>query len=251
MLRPRVIPCLLLRNSALVKTVKFEKPGYVGDPINAVKIFNEKEVDELIFLDIVATKDGREPPFDVIEEIASQCFMPVTFGGGVRSLDSMAKIFWLGIEKVSVNSFLAEQPAFLRAAADRFGSQSVVASIDVRQERGGPRVFTHGGTRDTGQEPERYAAWAQEAGAGEVLLTAIDRDGTQGGYDLDLVRRVTAAVDVPVVACGGAGTVEDLALAVRAGASAAAAGSMVVYHGPHRAVLINFPSKQDLRTVGA
>jgi cyclase len=250
MLRPRVIPCLLLRNAALVKTVGFDKPGYVGDPINAVKIFNEKEVDELIFLDIVATREGRPPPFQLIEEIASQCFMPVAFGGGVRSLDAMATIFSLGIEKVSVNSYLAERPAFLREAADRFGSQSVVGSVDVRKGRKGYRVFTHAGTRDTGETPERHAVRLQEAGAGEILLTSIDRDGTQSGYDLDLVRAVTSAVDVPVVVAGGAGSVEDLRQAVAAGASAAAAGSMVVYHGRHRAVLISFPSKEELRTVG-
>jgi cyclase len=250
MLRPRVIPCLLLRNAALVKTVKFEKPGYVGDPINAVKIFNEKEVDELVFLDILASRQGREPPFQLIEEIASQCFMPVAFGGGVRTLETMARIYSLGIEKVSLNSVLADQPDFLRSAADRFGSQSVVASIDVKKVRRGYRVFTHGGTRDTGQAPDRFAVGVQQRGAGEILLTSIDRDGTQSGYDLDLVRTVTEAVDIPVVASGGAGGVDDLRQAIAAGASAAAAGSMVVYHGRHRAVLISFPSKEDLATVG-
>lgn len=250
MLRPRVIPCLLLRNSALVKTVKFEKPGYVGDPINVVRIFNEKEVDELVFLDIRATPDQREPQYDVIGEIASQCFMPVAYGGGVRSLEAIARIFWLGIEKVLLNSVLADRPGLLREAADRFGSQSVVASVDVRSGTKGYRVFTHGGTRDAGQEPERYAAWLQDAGAGEILLTSIDRDGTQRGYDLDLVRQVAAAVDVPVVASGGAGSVDDLRAAILSGASAVAVGSMVVYHGRHRAVLVSFPSGEELRTVG-
>lgn len=248
MLRPRFIPCLLLRRAALVKTIKFENPGYVGDPINAVRIFNEKEVDELIFLDITATTDRRDPPLEVIEEIASQCFMPVTFGGGVRTVDAMRRIYGLGVEKVSLNSILSDSPTFLRRAADEFGSQSVVVSIDVKRCRSGYRVFTHAGRRDTGLEPERMAEWAQENGAGEILLTSIDRDGTGSGFDLDLIARVVDAVDLPLVACGGAGGVADLREVVRLGASAAA-GSMVVYHGPRRAVLISFPSKRDLETL--
>lgn len=249
MLNPRVIPCLLLRKAALVKTVRFENPSYVGDPLNAVKIFNEKEVDELVFLDIAATREQRPPSFTLIEDIASQCFMPVAFGGGIRSLEAMATTFSLGIEKVVLNSVLADHPNFLRSAADRFGSQSVVASIDVRGCRMGYHAFTHGGSRDTGQAPDQYAVRLQDEGAGEILLTCIDRDGTLGSYDLDLIRLVTAAVDIPVVACGGAKNVGDLHEAIQAGASAAAAGSMFVYHGPHRAVLISFPSKEELRTI--
>ncbi len=251
MLRPRVMPCLLLKNGSLVKTVKFKDPGYIGDPINAIRIYNEKEVDELIFLDICATHEKRKPPFKVLEEIASECFMPVAYGGGIRDLDEIKTIFNLGIEKVSLNSYAAEKPEFVRQAADKFGSQSIVVSIDVKKRLFGKyEVFTHGGRQGTGVSPWAYARRAQDLGAGEILLTSIDRDGTQEGYDLDLIQRVTAEVDIPVIACGGAGKIEDFGQAIKgAGASACAAGSMVVYYGRNRAVLINFPTRAELDTV--
>ena len=251
MLQTRVIPCLLLRGWGLVKTVKFKDARYVGDPINTVRIYNEKEVDELIFLDITATPESKSPPFQIIEEIATECFMPVTYGGGLRSLDDLRTIFGLGIEKVAVNSYAFERPEFIRQAAEVFGSQSIVASIDVRRTLFGRyHVMTRGGTLDTKLHPVSWARQLVELGAGEILLTSIDRDGTYAGYDLELIRSVTEAVPIPVIACGGAGSIQDFAAAVKTGgASAVAAGSMVVYQGQDRGVLINFPKKQDLKRV--
>jgi cyclase len=251
MLIPRIMPCLLLKNGALVKTVKFKDPSYIGDPINAVRIYNEKEVDELIFLDITATLEKRQPPFDVLAQIASECFMPVTYGGGIRTLTEIEMILRVGIEKIALNSYAFENPQFIRAAADKFGSQAIVVSMDVRKKMLGQyEVFTRAGRTGTGLEPVEYAAQMAEAGAGELLLTAIDRDGTQEGYDVELIRRVTSAVDIPVICCGGAGKIADFGAAVKqGGASACAAGSMVVYFGRNRAVLINFPARRELEQI--
>jgi imidazole glycerol-phosphate synthase subunit HisF len=248
MLKVRVMPCLLLRNAGLVKTIQFKNPGYVGKPINAIRIYNEKEVDELIFLDITATVENKRPPFKIISEIANECFMPVAYGGGVRTLDDVKEIFSLGIEKVALNSYAVENPLFVRMAADKFGSQSIVVSIDAKRKLWGRyEVYTHGGRKATGLDPVKFAAQMQEMGAGEILLTSIDRDGTMQGYDLDLVKRITDTVNVPVIACGGAGKVSDFkAVVEEGGASAAAAGSMVVYFGRNRAVLVNFPEKKEL-----
>ena len=249
MLKTRVMPCLLLRGSGLVKTVRFKNPGYVGDPINTVRIFNEKEVDELIFLDITATPEGKEPPLQIISEIATECFMPFAYGGGVRDLDDIKKIFSLGVEKVAINTHAVENPEFISRAAGTFGSQSILAAIDVKKTLAGKyRVCTNGARNVTKIDPVEHARHMADMGAGEILLTSVDRDGTFSGYDLELIGRVAGAVTIPVIACGGAGRIEDFALATRqAGASAVAAGSMVVYQGPHRAVLVNFPSKQDLK----
>jgi cyclase len=250
MLIPRVMPCLLLKEGALVKTIKFDQPGYIGDPINAVRIYNEKEVDELIFLDITATVENRQPPLRVLEEIASECFMPVAYGGGVRDLATMETIFKLGIEKIALNSYAVENPTFVRAAADKFGSQSIVVSIDARKNGARYEVCTRRGKLATGIEPARWAAQIAENGAGEILLTAIDRDGTQAGYDLELIQQVTRAVNIPVIASGGAGKVADFGAAVKqGGASACAAGSLVVYFGRNRAVLINFPARAELEKI--
>jgi cyclase len=247
-LKTRVMPCLLLRNRALVKTIRFEKPSYVGDPINTVRIYNELEVDELIFLDITATVDDKRPQLELIQEIAGECFMPFAYGGGVRTIDEMAAIFASGAEKVAVNSEAVDNPALIETAAARFGSQAIVASIDARKGRlRGYSVHTRGGRKDAKVDPVTHARNVERLGAGEILLTSIDRDGTMEGYDLDLVREVSAAVRIPVVACGGAGSVADFAAAKRSGASAVAAGSLVVYQGRNRSVLINFPSKPELR----
>ncbi len=251
MLMKRVMPCLLLKDGALVKTVKFKNAAYIGDPINAIRIYNEKEVDELILLDITATVDGREPPYDTLSEIASECFMPVTYGGGVRNLDQIRQILSLGIEKISLNTAAVQDPRLVQAAAEKFGSSTIVVSIDARRKLlGGYEVFMCGGRQGSGHDPAEFAATMEQMGAGEILLTAIDRDGTQEGYDLSLIRQVSTAVDVPVVACGGAGQVEDFGRAVyEGGASACAAGSMVVYYGRNRAVLINFPERAALQKV--
>lgn len=248
MLRTRVIPCLLLRGNGLVKTVQFKNPRYVGDPINAIKIFNDKEVDELVLLDISASREGREPPFSVIEEVASECFMPLAYGGGIRTVEQARKILKLGVEKVIFNTTAWKDPSVLRDASNEFGAQAVVVSIDVRRKIFGRyEVVTSAGSESTGTDPVAYAKRMEEAGAGEILLTSIDRDGTMKGYDNDLLSKVSAAVGVPVVACGGAGTIDHFAEAVKVGgASAVAAGSMFVFHGPHRAVLITYPSQQQL-----
>lgn len=251
MLMPRVMPCLLLKNGALVKTVKFRDPGYIGDPINAIRIYNEKEVDELIFLDITATIEKREPPYKVLSEIASECFMPVTYGGGVRDVETIRRILSLGIEKVAINSHAVENPDFVHAAADKFGSSTIVVSIDVRRKLFDRyEVFIHSGRKGTGLDPVELAVKMERMGAGEILLNSIDRDGTQEGYDLELIKTVTSAVGVPVIACGGAGKIDDFRAAVKeSGASACAAGSMVVYFGRNRAVLITFPEREKLEAV--
>jgi cyclase len=248
MVQTRVIPCLLLRNLGLVKTRRFKDPVYVGDPINAVRIFNDKEVDELVFLDITATVEGKRPPFELLAKVASQCFMPLCYGGGVRSLEDMAQLYEIGIEKVALNTQAVRDPALVRAASARFGAQSVIVSIDVKKSFFGKyEVVIEGGRRRTGIDPVCFAADMEAHGAGELLLNSVDRDGMMEGYDLELIRRVTVAVGIPVVACGGAGKTADLAAAVaKGGASAAAAGSLFVFQGPRRAVMINYPTPHEL-----
>jgi cyclase len=248
MLRTRVIPCLLLDGQGLVKTIRFKDPTYVGDPINAVKIFNEKEVDELIFLDIVASRKQREPNFALLRDIASQCFMPFCYGGGIRSISMVRELFALGAEKVAINTRAIEDPVLIRQAAEQFGSQSIVAAIDVKKNLFGTYGVYHAarGT-GTGKDPVAHAQEMESLGAGEIFLNSVDRDGTGKGYDLELVRRVSSAVSIPVIACGGAGKLEDLVGAVKAGgASAVAAGSMFVFYGKHRAVLINYPDVREM-----
>ena len=250
MLKTRVMPCLLLKESRLVKTVKFKNPDYIGDPINAVMIYNEKEVDELIFLDITATVENKKPSFKIVQEIATECFMPFTYGGGINNIEDMKRIFSLGVEKIAINSYAVKDPSFITKAAQLFGSQSIVASIDVKKtDDGSYKVFTHSGSRKTGLDPEKWAKNVQALGAGEILLTSIDRDGTMQGYDTDLIRKVAEVVSVPLIACGGAGKIEDFAKAVAAGTSAVAEGSLFVYHGPAKGVLINFPLRESLQKV--
>jgi len=245
--RTRVIPCLLLKGSGLVKTTRFADPVYLGDCINTVKIFNDKEVDELALLDVTATAKGRGPRLDLLARLANECFMPLSYGGGVRSVEDVRAVLGLGFEKVIVNTRAAEEPAFIRRAADAAGSQSVVVSIDAGRRRKGWEVRTRAGTRATGLEPATFARQMEAAGAGEILLNAIERDGTMEGYDVELIRRVADAVSIPVIACGGAGGLTDFAEAVNAGrASAVAAGSFFVFHGRRRAVLISFPTPEEL-----
>jgi cyclase len=242
MLKTRVIPALLLRNGGLVKTRGFCDPVYVGDPINAVKIFNDKEVDELVFLDIEASKAGREPNFELLESIAAEAFMPFGYGGGVRTLDQLKRLLSIGIEKVILNTAALENPGFVEDCARVAGSSSVVVSIDVAKGFFGRRdIRVAGGSRRVPGKPDEVAAEMERRGAGEILLNSIDRDGTGKGYDLELVGQVSRAVGVPVVACGGAGSIAHMRDAVDAGAAAVAAGSMFVFHGPHRAVLISYP----------
>ena len=248
MLQPRVIPTLLLRNGGLVKTIKFTHARYVGDPINAVRIFNDKEVNELVFLDIGATAAGRGPNFDLLANIASEAFMPFGYGGGITSLDQVKRLVALGIEKVVLNTSAAQNPRLVEQAVSVAGSSSVVVSIDVRRSLLGKYgVVVRGGQLATGREPVEYARAMQQLGAGELLLQSVEREGTLTGYDLELIQLVAEAVTVPVVASGGAGSMQHFRQAVRAGASAAAAGSLFVFHGKHRAVLITYPEYNELR----
>jgi len=250
MLKTRIIPCLLLKDLGLVKTVKFSDPKYVGDPINVIKIFNEKEVDELIFLDITATIENRRPSFGIISKIASECFMPFSYGGGIRSLDDIKKILEIGVEKVSINSYAVENPEFIKEASQHFGSQSIIVAVDVKKNLlGGYEVFTSSGKKATKIDPVEYVRRMERMGAGEILLTSIDRDGTQDGYDLELIERVSRAVNIPVICCGGAGKFEDFRAAIKAGASAVSAGSIFVFIGPHRAVLISYPYPEDMKKI--
>lgn len=248
MTRYRVIPVLLLKGAGLYKTVRFKDPKYVGDPINAVRIFNEKEVDELFFLDLEASRTGKTPNLQMLRNIAGECFMPLGYGGGVNSPDLVEKILKVGVEKVSFNTALVEQPDVVREAARRHGSSTIVASIDFKRGWfGKPTAHIKSGTVNTGLDPVDLARRAEDLGVGEILINSIDRDGTMQGYDLEIVSKVAQAVHVPTIACGGAGSLQHFRQAIHeAGASAVAAGSFFVFVGKHRAVLITYPSQQDL-----
>jgi cyclase len=247
----RIIPCLLLRNKGLVKTVKFKESTYIGDPINTVKIFNEKEVDEIFFLDIDAAKTKMEPSYEIIQRIASECFMPFAYGGGIKSLQQIDKIITSGAEKIIINSQAFLQKNFIREAVQHFGSSTIAVSVDVRKEfLKGNTVYIKGGTQSTGKNPVDYARDIEEQGAGELLINSIDRDGTMEGYDIELIKSVSKAVHMPVIACGGAGKLNDFRLAIKeGGASAAAAGSFFVFHGKRRAVLITYPEYSEISTL--
>jgi len=246
MLRIRIFPCLLLNNSALVKTIKFGNPQYIGDPINTVRIYNEMEVDELVFLDITATLKNKKPPFDIISQIAGECFMPFAYGGGIKDLKDIKKIFSLGAEKVVINSYAVKNPRFISEAADLYGSQSIVVSIDVKKNvLGKYNLYSRSGKKPTKLDPVEFAVHMEEMGAGEIFLNSIDRDGTMDGYDIVLIKKVSEAISIPLIACGGAGKYEDIGKAVKAGASAVAAGSIFIYQGKNRSVLINFPAREE------
>lgn len=249
MYRARVIPCLLVRGNGLVKTRKFKEPVYVGDPINAMRIFSDKEVDEIVVLDIDASREGKEPNYALIEEMAGEAFMPMAYGGGIRNLEQVRRLIRSGIEKVVINTAATESTDVIREAADMFGSQAVVGAVDVKKTLfGGYRVVTKSATVEAKIDLDEHIQQLLSAGVGEIFLNNVDRDGMMAGYDLHLLRSITQKVNVPVVACGGAGTVEHLAQAVNeGGASAVAAGSMFVFHGKHRAVLINYLKHDELR----
>lgn len=245
MKRPvRVIPALLIHKGGLYKTVQFAKPQYVGDPMNAVRVFNDKEADELLIFDIDASAEGRGPNFDLLREVATEAFMPVCYGGGVRSVRDFDDAFAAGIEKVAVNSAALTRPDLIESAAQRFGSQSVAASIDVARRRRSWSVQTGRGRHDAKLDPVVLAKRYESAGAGEILLQSVDRDGTGEGYDLALISGVASAVAVPVIALGGAGGVDDFRNALLAGAAGVAAGSHFVFHGRRRAVLISYLSAE-------
>lgn len=239
---------MLLRNNGLVKTIKFKDSTYIGDPINTVKIFNEKEVDELFFLDIDATKLHKEPPYELIQNIASECFMPFAYGGGIESLQQIERIIKSGAEKVIINTNAFLQKDFLGQAVQQFGSSTIAVSIDAKKEfLKGNIVYVKGGTLSTGISPVEYAKKIENEGAGEILINSIDRDGVMEGYDIELIKAISSSVRIPIIACGGAGNLNDFSLAVKeGGASAVAAGSFFVFHGKRRAVLITYPSYSEI-----
>ncbi len=245
----RVIPVLLYKRSGLYKSVKFKDNIYIGDPINAVKIFNDKEVDELIFLDIDAYNNPAGPDLDIIKEIASECFMPVCYGGGISSMDQIRTILQLGIEKVSLNRAAVLQPSLVAEASREFGASTIVISMDVKKSFWGKyEVYIENGKKNSKLEAIEFAKKMEDLGAGELLVNSIEKDGTMTGYDLDIISKLASQITIPVVACGGAGNLTDLREAVKtAGASAVAAGSMFVFHGKHKAVLINYPTSADLK----
>lgn len=248
MLRTRIIPVLLLRNKGLVKTVKFGQGKYIGDPINAVKIFNDKEVDELVLLDIDASKENRKPDFEAISDIASECFMPLAYGGGISELDDVKRLFALGVEKVIINSAALRDFTLVTQAAEIFGDQSIVVCVDVTKNFWGKyQIHSHTGQKHGHSDVIEYIKAAEKAGAGEIIINSADLDGTMQGYDYKLIEKAASGIKVPLVACGGAGSLSDLRKGYDAGASALAAGSLFVYHGPHKAVLINFPTQQQLK----
>lgn len=247
MLRTRIIPVLLLQNGGLVKGTQFKKHKYIGDPINAVKIFNEKEVDELFLIDISATQENRDPDYQAIGDIANEAFMPIAYGGGISRIEQLEKTISLGIEKVVINSAAFYTPNLIKDAVKLSGSQSIVISIDVKRALiGGYQVAVSNGRVKTKENPIEYAKRMQDLGAGELLLCSIDREGTAQGYDLTLLEAVSNAVDIPVVGLGGAGCLQDLADAKNETAvSGLAAGDLFVFHGKHKAVLITYPKYSD------
>ncbi|OJY81031.1 MAG: imidazole glycerol phosphate synthase subunit HisF [Sphingobacteriales bacterium 44-15] len=247
MRRVRIIPVLLVKQGGLYKSIKFSNYKYVGDPINAVKIFNEKEVDEIIILDIDATSSGKSPNLKLISEIAGEAFMPLAYGGGISTIDQVKQILYEGVEKVSFNMAAWKTPQLISEVARQFGSSSVVVSIDVRKDwLGRKKVFCLNGSKNTTYCPVKFAKEMENAGAGEILLNSIDRDGTFQGFDIELIQEVSKNVTIPVIACGGASSLHDFRNAIIQGASAVAAGSYFVFQRPHRAVLITYPPQQEL-----
>jgi cyclase len=251
MLFPRIIPCLLVKNKGLVKTIKFKDPKYVGDPINAVKIFNEKVVDELIVLDIDATVENREPDYAMIENLANECRMPLCYGGGIKTAQQAKRILSLGVEKVALSSVAFDNPNLIREIASEVGSQSVVVVFDVKKKLfGGYDIYTHNASNKLKLDLIEYVSKVQSLGAGEVVINSIDNDGTMKGYDLDLIDKVKEKVKVPMTVLGGAGSVEDIrGLVNRYGIIGSAAGSLFVFKGRYKAVLINYPSLEVKQSI--
>ena len=251
MYRPRIIPILLLKGKGLVKSVKFKDYRYIGDPINAVKIFNDLKADELVFMDILATKEKRTISLDFIRNVGDEANMPFAVGGGIQTIQHIKDIINSGAEKVIINSQAADNPGFIKKASAFFGSSTIVVSIDVKKNIFGKKqVFTKGGSKYTGLNPITFAQLMEKNGAGEIIINSIQNDGIMNGYNLDLIKDISKAVEIPVVAAGGAGKLLDFRRAVKESyASAAAAGSLFVYHGPRKAVLVNYPEQEELNKI--
>jgi cyclase len=247
MLRPRIIPSLLLHNKGLVKTVNFKSPKYVGDPINVVRIFNEKQVDELAFFDIDATVLNKEPDYVLIEKLASQSRMPLCYGGGVKTIEQAQKIFGLGIEKIALSSVVIQNPQLVTQIAERVGSQSVIVVLDVKKKLlGGYEIYIHNGKKSTGINPIKFAKELEALGAGEIIINSIDQDGVMKGYDLNLIDKIAETISIPLTVLGGAGSFSDIEEVIeKHGVIGVAAGSLFVFKGPYKAVLINYPSQKE------
>jgi cyclase len=247
MLKSRIIPCLLVHNKGLVKTVKFKESKYVGDPINAVKIFNEKESDELIVLDIDATVEGREPDYKMIENLAAECRMPLCYGGGIKTVEQATRIFNLGVEKIALSSAVIENLKLVSDISKEVGSQSVVVVIDVKKKMfGGYDIYTHNGIKKTNIDLEKFIIELQSLGIGEIVINSIDNDGVMKGYDLNLIEKIKPLINVPMTVLGGAGTLEDInKLIEKFGIIGCSAGSLFVFKGKYKAVLINYPNKTE------
>lgn len=250
MLRNRVIPTLLIQEEGLVKTFKFNTPKYVGDPLNAIKIFNDKEVDELIVLDIDASQLNRGPNYGLIEQFASECFMPLCYGGGIRTLEQAKKLFSLGIEKISIQSEAYTSLGFIKKLSDIFGSQSIVVMLDIKKNwMGSYKLYSSRSHKILDKDWLEFLQSVVEMGAGEVVINSVDRDGTLSGIDLDLIKMASEIVNIPIIASGGVGSLNDIKLAVDNGASAVAVGAYFVFKGPRQAVLITYPKYSDLETL--
>lgn len=249
MLRTRIIPTLLLRGESLIKTVNFGKFSYIGDPSNTMRIFNELEVDEIVILDVCASKNNLEPNYRLLEEVASECFMPLTYGGGITTLAQADRLFKLGIEKISLNSSALDTPELVTEISNKYGSQAIIVSIDVRRNwLGYPQVISHSRRQVVEKTPFEWARKIEQLGAGEILLTSVDREGTWRGMDLPLIESISKNLKIPIIANGGVGHVDDIIEAVtKGGASAVALGSLVVFQKKDMGVLVNFPDQSDLR----
>lgn len=247
MLETRVIPCLLLHDRGLVKTINFKHPNYIGDPINTVRIFNDKEVDEVAIFDIGATTQNKEPDFELLKEIASEAFMPLLYGGGIKTIDQMHKIFNIGYEKICISSLLFENPELVKKAVSIFGAQSVVGCIDVKNNFfSGKKVLTHNGKTSIKKTLDEVINHVMDLEIGELIVNSVTKDGTFQGYDYDLIKYVSEKLTIPVIPVGGASSLSDFSTAVKNGASAVAAGSLFVYNGIHKAVLISYPQRSEL-----
>jgi len=248
MLTPRIIPCLLIHNNGLVKTVKFKDPKYVGDPLNAVRIFNEKEVDELMVVDIDASAEGKEPNYRLIQNLATECRMPLCYGGGIRTADEAQHVFSLGVEKIAMSASAIQTPELITEIAERVGNQSVVVVLDVKKKLFGHKyeVYSHNGKRATGLDPFKFSTKCEDLGAGEIIINSIDQDGTMSGYDHSLIDKIRKVISIPMTVLGGAGTLNDIGLLIEEhGIIGVAAGSLFVFKGKYKAVLINYPNPQE------
>lgn len=245
MLRPRLIPCLLIHKGGLVKTVQFGAPKYLGDPLNAVRIFNEKEVDELMVIDIDCSRLGKPPNQKLIAELAAECRMPMCYGGGIKTVAQIENLIALGVEKVAISSAAVESKELIGKAAERVGSQSIVGVIDIKRTGIFRKleVVTYNGSRNTGLDPIAHAVALQECGVGEIVINSVDHDGMMNGYDLEFAEKVRKKTSVPLTILGGAGSMDDVrALVNKFPIIGASAGSLFVFKGKLKAVLINYPS---------